>query len=88
MQSTLVFRGLVGCTYTSAIRTLTIQKYIIRVRPPRSPSETPRAMARVFRDDDELDDGGLGDEEPDEVLDADNDVENDDEGKPSSSITV
>jgi len=87
MQSTLVFRGLVGCTYTSAIRTLTIQKYIIRVRPPRSPSETPRAMARVFRDDDELDelldidDGGMGEEKPDEVLDADNDVDDDDEGR-------
>ena len=46
-------------------------------------------MARIFRDDDELgDDGGVSEEELDEVLDADNDVENDDEGKPSSSITV
>jgi hypothetical protein len=30
----------------------------------------------------------VGEEEPDEVLDADNDVDDDDEGKPSSSITV
>ena len=44
-------------------------------------------MARVFRDDDELDelldvdDGGMGEEKPDEVLDADNDVDDDDEGR-------
>ena len=44
-------------------------------------------MARIFRDDDELDelldvdDGGMGEEKPDEVLDADNDVDDDDEGR-------
>jgi hypothetical protein len=45
-----------------------------------------RAMARVFRDDDELDNGGMGEEEPDELLDADNDVDDNDEGQPSSAI--